>query len=226
MLFATDLPPVPKDLSPFMKLVLPAVLTLIPAAFTAAYKALQDHSHTRRTVDLTERICKLTKDLSELPDLKATATEVPVTPRQALIGELNAAISEITALQCKPGHSIGGVSTNAGARLGFALLLFRPRGFLAFTLHITFYLYSAVVICFLVSMITDKQTPLISKGSTSEFVISLFFTVILTGIFSVPAVILRNYAVRIHRKQTSEPQPAVNPSVARAMPTPAAGHGD
>jgi len=75
-------------------------------------------------------------------------------------------------------------------------------------------------------MITDKQTPLISMSSPSDFVIDLFFSVVLTGVFSVPAVILRNYAVRIHRRQTPDTHPVVNPSVPGAIAAPAAGHAD
>jgi hypothetical protein len=226
MIFDAQLPHVPKDLSPFARLVVPAVITLIPAAITAGYKALQDHSRTRRSAELTDRICKLAKDISELPELPTTASEIPVSPRLALIAELNAAVCEITALQSRPAHRIGGVSISVAARLRSALLLYRPKGLLAFTLHVTFYLYSLVMVCFLVSLVTDKTTPLINTKDVSEFVIDVFLLIIVSGIFSIPALVLRNYAARIHRKQTPEPQLVVPAPVSAPMAAPLAGHGD
>jgi len=227
MILANDVPQVPKNLGPFAQLLLPALVTLIPALLTAAFKTFQDHSRIRRSSDLTDRICKLSKDISELPELPAVAVELPVHPRQALVAELNAAICEITSLHSKPAHRVTAVSTSAWTKVRTALLLYRPKGALALMLHTTFYLYSLVMIVFLISLLSDKTQPLISIHPASEFMIDLFLLVVFTGLFSIPAVILRNYAVRVRRRQTPDPQPIANPIAEPApMPVPATGHGD
>lgn len=227
MNFANDVPPVPKNLGPFAQLVVPALITLIPALITAAFKAFQDHSRIRRSSDLTDRICKLSKDISELPELPGAAVEIPVHPRQALIAELNAAICEITSLHSRAAHRVTVVSTSAWTKVRSALLLYRPKGLLALMLQTTFYLYSLVMIVFLISLLSDKTQPLISIHPASEFMIDLFLLVVFTGLFSIPAVILRNYAIRIRRKQTPDPQSGTISSGSPApMPAPATGHGD
>ncbi len=124
----------------FTKYVLPAMATLIPAAITAAAKWMQDHSHKRRSAELTQHISSLAKSISELPVLPLSSANPTVTPQSALTAELEAALRELTALQTKTGRSFTGASTIT-AKMRSAFLLFRPRGFTAWILHLCFYAY-------------------------------------------------------------------------------------
>jgi hypothetical protein len=226
MIFA-DIPG-QKELGPFAKLVVPALVTLIPAGITAAAKLLQDRSHARRSAGLTERICKLTKDIAELPELPSSSTELPVTPRMVLMAELNAAITEMTALHAKPARRIGDASFTLAAKVRSALLLYRPKGFLAFSLHVTFYLYTLVIVCFLISMARDPELGLRQLHPVSQFTINLLIFVMMTGIFSLPSVLLRSFAARIHRRQNPE-RPVVAAGPASTPPlaaTPVTADGD
>ena len=68
----------------FTKYVLPAVATLIPAAIAAASKWILDHSHKRRSAELTERVSTLAKSISELPVLPLPSVNPTITPQSAL----------------------------------------------------------------------------------------------------------------------------------------------
>src|SRR5215467_12101242 len=85
------------------KVVWPALATLVPAAVTALAKIFQDHSRKRLSEQLTDRISRLAKSVSELPET-SVAVASGVTPRSAVGAGLNAAVNELTALQYRTSH--------------------------------------------------------------------------------------------------------------------------
>ena len=82
----------------FAKYVLPVLALLIPGAVTAASKWILDHSHQRRSAELTERVSTLAKSIAELPVLPLPSVNPAVTPQSALTVELEAALHELTCL--------------------------------------------------------------------------------------------------------------------------------
>jgi hypothetical protein len=110
----------------FTKYVLPAVATLIPGAIAAASKWILDHSHKRRSAELTQRVSTLAKSISELPVLPLPSVNPTITPQSALTAELEAALNELTALQTRTGRSSSGVSSIT-SMIRSTFLLFRPK---------------------------------------------------------------------------------------------------
>jgi hypothetical protein len=162
---------------------------------------------------LTERISKLAKSVSELPDI-SVATSNGITPRTALEAELNSAVTELTALQYRTSHRFAGVSTTT-TRLRAALLLYRPKGFAAFALHTLFYLYSFGLLFCLVAVMADQSSPFISTASAGAFFSDLLAFIAVFGVLGIPPLIIRYYAARIHRRQCLESQSgAPTPSAA------------
>lgn len=201
------------------KVVWPALATLVPAALTALAKLAQDHSRKRLSEQLTDRISKLAKNVAELPEISVAAAN-GVTPRSALEAELNAAVNELTALQYRASHRFSGVSIST-TRLRAALLLYRPKGLAAFTLHTLFYLYSFGLIFCLVAVMADQSSPFISTASAGAFFSDLLAFVAIFGVLGVPPLIIRYYAAKIHRRQClaaqgdapgSSPTPAAAPA--------------
>jgi len=184
------------------KIIWLLIAALIPAVVTALVKAMQDLSRSRRSQQLTDRISALAKSIADLPEVTA-AGETPVTPRQALTAELNLVVAELYLLQTKTKHSVHRVSMNAAARVRSALLLFRPKGFGAWLLHLAFYAYGVVfVFCMLAVIIpTEGSAPFISTASAGAFFSDLSAVVLIVGIASVPMLLLRHYAARVHRTQ-------------------------
>jgi len=186
------------------RVVWPALATLVPAGITAVFKIAQNHSRNRRSDELTARISQLAKTIAEIPDLPASPG-CSVTPRAALTAELNLTVSELTALQSKVRHSFRVVSTSATTRQQNGLLLFRPKGALATTLHWLFYIYGAVFLFFVFAVLSpgngsDGQ-PFISTKTLSAFFSDFFAFIFLVAVFSVPLLILHHYAIKIHRRQ-------------------------
>ena len=194
------------------KVVWPALAALVPALGTALFKVFQDHSRARRSVQLTERISSLAKSLAELPELSPPANPSAVTPRAALTTELNLAVSELAAIQSRVHHSFRDLSSTATARMRSALLLYRPNGFLAFTLHALFYIYSLSfafgLLAFLIGIAdpTSGDPNVLGNVDHPSFVSDLLGFIMLVGIFSIPSLVLHHYAARIHRKQCLETQ--------------------
>ncbi len=200
------------------KVVWPALAAVVPAAGTAFYKLAQDHSRARRSVQLTDRISSLAKSLAELPELPPPANQSAVTPRAALTTELNLAVSELAVIQTRVRHSFRDLSSTATARMKSALLFYRPKGFLAFMLHALFYAYTLTfafgLLAFLISVGDPSSGDADALGNVAHpsFFSNLLGFIMLVAIFSVPALILRHYASKIHRKQcleaqTNPPQP-------------------
>jgi hypothetical protein len=201
------------------RVVWPALATLVPAAATAAFKWAQDHSHKRRSAELTERISTLAKSIAELPEVSLTGATSAVTPQSVLIVELESAVRDLIALQTKANRRFTGVSTTA-AKVRSALLLFRPKGLTAWTLHVTFFVYLFVLVFALLSIMTDQSAPFISTATTSDFVTDLFAFIFLFGVFGIPPLVIRHYAVKIHRKQCAEAQASAPAAVVSPVATP------
>lgn len=193
----------------FTKYVLPAVATLIPAVITAASKWILDHSHQRRSAELTERVSTLAKSISELPVLPLPSVNPAITPQSALTAELEAALHELTALQTRTRRSFSGVSSIT-SMVRSALLLFRPKGVAAWILHLCFWAYLP---CFIFVLSASGAGDFLPKagdtGATpSDFLFNLFFFFTAFGILGIPPLIIRNFAVKIHRKQCAQAQTA------------------
>ncbi|MGB7549029.1 MAG: hypothetical protein WBM14_14880 [Terracidiphilus sp.] len=211
MLFADTLPNVANDVHHatarmmlLYKVVWPALATLVPAGVMAAFKWAQNHSRDRRSTDLTDRISSLAKIISELPSIPFTGATPAVTPQAALTAELESAVHELTSLQIRSTHRFTGVSTFT-AKVRSALLLYRPKGFAAWTLHIAFFSY---LFCFLFVLSAgwspDPTTNVSSATTPSDFVTSLFVFLTIFGLAGIPPLILRFFAARIHRRQCLE----------------------
>jgi hypothetical protein len=184
------------------KVVWPALATLVPAGLTALAKLVQDHSRKRLSEQLTDRISRLARSISELPEVSLT-TSSGVTPRVALEAELNAAVNELTVLQFRASHRFTGVSITT-TRLRAALLLYRPKGFAAFTLHTLFYLYSFGLIFCLVAVMADQSSPFISTASAGAFFSDLLAFIVVFGVLGIPPLIIRHFAAKIRRRQCLE----------------------
>ncbi len=196
------------------KVVWPALATLAPTAVIAAFKWAQDHTHTRRSVQLTQRISELAKNISELPVLPLPSATAAVTPQSALTAELESALRELTALQTRASRRPTGVSavTTVTTKLRAAFLLYRPKGVAAWTLHLAFYLYSVFMIFVLISVVSDQTAPFFNTKSFSDFVPDLFAFIFVFGVVGIPPLIIRYFAAKIHRKQCAQMQSAVPPA--------------
>jgi hypothetical protein len=203
------------------KVVWPALATLVPAALTALAKIFQDHSRKRLSEQLTDRISRLAKSVSELPETSVIAAN-GVTPRSALEAELNAAVNELTALQYRASHRFTGVSTTT-TRVRAALLLYRPKGLAAFTLHTLFYLYSFGLIFCLVAVMADQSSPFISTASAGAFFSDLLAFIAIFGVLGIPPLIIRYYAAKIHRRQCLEAQTPTPGSAPATSPVSVSG---
>ena len=193
----------------FAKYVLPVLALLIPGAVTAASKWILDHSHQRRSAELTERVSTLAKSIAELPVLPLPSVNPAVTPQSALTVELEAALHELTALQTRTRRSFSGV-TSITSMVRSALLLFRPKGFTAWVLHLCFYAYLP---CFIFVLSAGFAGAVLSKagdtgGTPSDIVFRLVFFFTAFGILGIPPLIIRHFAVKIHRKQCALAQVA------------------
>jgi hypothetical protein len=191
------------------KVFLPAFAALIPAAITAAVKWMLDHSRKGRSAELTQRVSALAKSISELPVVPLSSANPTVTPQSALTVELEAVLHELTALQKRTVHSFTGVSSIT-SMMRSAFLLFRPRGLKAWILHLCFYAYLPCFIFILsVGWASDLPKAGDTAGTTSDILFNLFFFFTVFGILGIPPLIIRYFAVKIHRKQCALAQVAV-----------------
>jgi hypothetical protein len=202
-----------KGIGVLSAVIAPLLVALVPAAITAVVKLVQGRTRSRRSVELTERISVLAKSIAELPELPPSATPLVMTPAAALTAELNLVVRELNAIQTRESHLLRDLSTNATARFRGALLLYRPKGALAITLHTLFFVYTvvALAVTIVVVSIVNRKDP----GDLAAFMI--YATLV-----SLPSLILRHYAVKIHRKQCKDalsipaqhPEPIITPVVA------------
>jgi hypothetical protein len=217
-----DLSKVPEKVSLLSKILLPALATLVPAAVTAVVKWVQDSTGKRRSVALTERISTLAKNISDLPEISLSNPAIALTPRAALTAELETAIRELTALQGKEQHRINISLASTTARLRSALLLYRPKGFVAWMLHLSFYTYSVTLVLILIMLMSPSKndSPVVSFRSPSEFFSSLTIFVMVFGALGVPPMIVRYFAAKIHRKQCAQSRGAMSHGEASAAVCP------
>lgn len=212
-----EVPNISAKVTLLSKVVWPALATLVPAVATAAFKWVQDHTTKQHSTQLTERISALAKQIAELPVLPQSSSGSSVTPQSALTCEMESAIRELTAIQARVAtrHRMGLTTTTAKIRAAF--LLYRPKGLAAWTLHLTFYVYSFALVFALVAVMTDQTSPFISSVSDAFAFIFLF------AVFGTPPLILRYYAAKIHAKQCVQVQAeslaAARMPVATPIPT-------
>jgi hypothetical protein len=180
------------------RVVWPALATLVPAVATAAFKWSQEHTGKRRSVALTERICSLSKSIAELPEVSLSNSTT--TPRAAMIAELESAVHELTAVQTKTHRRVASSVATTTAKIRSALLLYRPKGFTAWMLHLSFFAYLGIILLFFLGLDTSApKTKLPSDSFTNAF---MFLTAF--GILGVPPLVIRYLAARIHRKQCAQ----------------------
>ena len=193
-----------ENVSQLSKVIWQVLATVVTIGVPTIFKWMQDHSHTRRRIELTERISTLTKSISELPDDAAGTGLAHVTPRDALNTELESVLRELTALQAKAPHRLGGIA-GAAASIRSMFLLYKPKGAVAWMLHIAFFSYAAVL-CFGFWAVTADPTAstLDSTKTASSFFSNLVAYMLVVAVFSIPAFVLRYFATRIHRKQLAQ----------------------
>jgi hypothetical protein len=218
-----------------------ALVGLVTTGIGGLAKWTQDHSRNRRGEELTARISALAKMISELPEVPLSGATPAVTPRSALTAELESAVRELTALQAGAsagrrftGFSVAGVI----ARVRSALLLYRPEGWAARTLHVAFYVYLAGYLFCISAVLDSNRHPAAGSAASSQAtqatkthagnranappvpdvpaeldtVPDAFAFVFIFGLLAIPPAILRHYAARIHRRQC-EPA-AIRPATA------------
>lgn len=195
--------------SAFAKVLLPAIATLIPAAATAAVKWMLDHSRKSRSVELTQRVSALAKNISELPALPSPGANPAVTPQSALTAELDVVLHELTALQTRARHNFTGF-TSVTSKVRSAFLLFPPKGAKAWALHLVFYAYLP---CFLFVLYAGWGSSVLPQagdtGPPEDIVFNLFFFFTVFGILGIPPLIIRYFAVKLHTSQCAQAQIAI-----------------
>jgi len=206
MLLTEQIPNISAKVNLLAKVVWPALATLVPAAIAGAVKWVQDHTSKRRSAELTERISTLAKRISELPVLSLSSATSAATPQSALTAELESALRELTSLQkTRAIRRFTGLTTTT-AKVRAALLLYRPVGMAAWTLHLAFYVYSFCLVFALVAVFSDQSTPFISS------VADLFAFIFIFGAFGIPPLVIRYFAARIHRAQCAQAQATASSS--------------
>jgi hypothetical protein len=189
-----------ENISQLSKVIWQVLATVVTIGVPTAFKWAQDHSYTRRRIELTERIAALSKSIADLP-ADATGLAVQVTPRDALQTELDSVLRELSALQARTPHRLGGIA-GATASIRSMFLLYKPQGKTAWMLHIAFFSYATFMFFIFLSIITDPAESPFSKSKTiSDFSTDLVAYMFLVALFSIPAFVLRYFAARIHRSQ-------------------------
>jgi hypothetical protein len=186
------------------KVVLPALATLVPAAAAATFKWLENHGGRRRSSELTERIATLSKSIAELPPIQLSATTLP-SPQAAMTAELESAIRELTALQAKAGRHLANSLATTTGKVRSALLLYWPKGFVAWMLHLCFFGWLMLIALFVIGISLPEEEAGTGGlahapghfSSMSEFVIACF-------IMGIPPLIFRYFAAWIHRRQCAQ----------------------
>jgi hypothetical protein len=194
-----------ENVSQLSKVIWQVLATVVTIGVPTAFKWVQDHSRTRRRIELTERVSALAKSISELPE-DAPGLTTHVTPRDALQTELDAVLRELTGLQAKAPHRMGGI---AGATASFRsmFLLYKPQGTKAWTLHIAFFSYATFMFfCFMAVMTDPTASPFNKTMTASDFFTDLVAYMFLVALFSIPAFVLRYFAAKIHRRQCAQAQ--------------------
>jgi hypothetical protein len=197
-----------ENVSQLSKVIWQVLATVVTIGVPTAFKWVQDHSRTRRRIELTERVSALAKGISELPaDPPPTGLVVQVTPRDALQTELDSVLRELTGLQAKAPHRLGGIA-GATASVRSMFLLYKPQGGKAWALHIAFFSYAAFMFfCFMAVMTDATASPFNKTKTASDFFTDLVAYMFLVALFSIPAFVLRYFAAKIHRRQCAQGLP-------------------
>jgi hypothetical protein len=229
----------------FSKFVGLAVVGLVTTAVGGLVKWVQDHSSKRRGAELTARISMLAKMISDLPEVPLSSATPAVTPRSALTAELESAVHELTALQAtaRAGRRFTGFSlASTIARVRSAFLLYRPKGWAAWTLHLAFYVYVSCYIFSISAVLDSQRVDHAAKGNTAssqtarnaqataansasaapipdvpaelDTVPDLFAFVFIFGLLLLPPAILRHYAARIRHNQDAKAKAGLQPAAA------------
>lgn len=245
----------PKDLynhlaGKLTDLVVLAIIGFGTTVIGALVKWVQNHTSGNRGAELTARISALSKTISELPDVPLSGATPGLTPRSALTAQLESAVHELTALQAeaRAGSRFKGfslASTIARVRSGF--LLYRPQGWAAWTLHLTFYVYMS---CYLISIAAvldakgtdavapqkmaqtqaaqNSQKPIVKGADEVKIpdvppavgtLADLFAFIVIFGLFAIPPTLLRHYAAKIHRNQCEKAKDDLRPAAANPETT-------
>jgi hypothetical protein len=137
----------------------------------------------------------------------------------ALNAEMGSVLRELTTLQAKAPHRLGlaGAATSVRAML----LLYKPKGFLAWMLHLAFFAYLAVLaFCFIAVMVDPTSSPFVGSKNTGEFLGALMAYTFMLCLAGVPLMILRYFAAKIHRRQCAQaaqaPQATTVPGAVQA----------
>jgi hypothetical protein len=119
-------------------------------------------------------------------------------------------------------RGFGGVSTIT-AKLRAGMLLYRPKGWAAITLHLAFFAYLLVFFFALSAGIAGSSTADVEHAkTTSDLFWNVFGFMVVFGIAGIPPLILRHFAAKIHRRQCLEAQ-AAKPPVVEVSPLDAVG---
>ena len=205
-----------ENVSHLSKVIWQVLATVVTIGVPTVFKWVQDHSRTQRRMALTDRVSALAKSISELP-ADALGLTTHVTPRDALQTELEAVLRELTGLQAKAPHRLGGIA-EATTSVRSMFLLYKPQGPKAWTLHIAFFSYAALMFfCFMAVMTDATASPFNKSKTASDFFTDLVAYMFLVALASVPAFVLRYYAAKIHRRQSAQVQGVPN----QAGPVPA-----
>jgi hypothetical protein len=198
-----------ENVSQLSKVIWQVLATAVTIGVPTVFKWIQDHSRTRRRIELTERVTALAKSISELPpDPAETGLAAQATPRDALQTELNAVLRELTGLQAKAPHRLGGIA-GATASIRSMFLLYKPVGKAAWTLHIAFFSYATFMFFIFLAVMTDSAASPFNKTKTaSDFFTDLVAYMFIVALCSIPAFVLRYFAAKIHRRQCAQVMPA------------------
>jgi hypothetical protein len=207
-----------ENVSQLSKVIWQILATVVTIGVPTVFKWVQDHSRTRRRIELTERVSALSKSIADLPaDVPGSASTVHVTPRDALQTELDSVVRELTGLQAKAPHRLGGIA-GATASIRSMFLLYKPEGGVAWTLHFAFFSYAGVLFFLFMAVMTDSTASPFNKTKTaSDFFTDLVAYMFLVAIFSIPAFTLRYFAAKIHRRQCAQALGATNAGAAGAV---------
>ena len=211
-----------ENVSQLSKVIWQVLATVVTIGVPTVFKWVQDHSRTRRRIELTERVSTLAKSIAELPaDVPGTELAAHVTPRDALKTELESVLRELTALQAKAPHRLGGIA-GATASIRSMFLLYKPKGGAAWMLHIAFFGYAAVLFfCFMAVMTDATASPFSKTKTASDFFTDLVAYMFMVAVFSIPAFVLRYFATKIHRKQCAQTPNVAAPAAVVSSAAPA-----
>jgi hypothetical protein len=179
--------------------VLIAVLGLAPALIGTGLKWLQDNSKSKRRSELCERLGTLSKAYG---DQNPGIDEVLDSAHRTLANEIHAVCLELASLQAESKRSS---QRTLYGWLSDLLLLYRPRGFLAWIVHIIFY---AGIMFLLFALLGSVVSPWTSE---SKFGLIGFF------LFGLLLFALQRLASRLHGRTQDHPVLLTEKADARSL---------